>query len=531
MRGRLLFLILCLLWLPWLGETPFFTKGEPREALVAVSMLQSGDYVLPVIAGWEYPFKPPLLAWIIAAFARIFNGGTVNEFISRLPSALAAVAMVMALYGWVKRQRGERFAFLTAFITATSVEVFRAATACRLDMLLTSAMVCGLLCLYNAYESGCMRKTFLWYAAAAGLLTCAVLTKGPVGALLPCLAMGIFRLFRRDSFFRILWQLSLVVLVSFIIPAVWYYEAWLRGGDAFLNIMMEENFGRLLGKMSYESHVKPFWYNFLTIIVGLVPWTILVIYSIPAVLRSSVRDAFRKISVPSVFALICALTVIVFYCFPASKRSVYLLPAYPFMAYGIAALFLRYEHTTSVRLFRWTVIACAVVAPVCAFILSVTGYFTIGGFLAYSFLIICLILGVTAAFSSRLRKMYNTQNVLIFIILTCVSVVVMPSLYRNPLKTDDAKNLFEDIEKNRPRVYTIGTEQLEGQVYWFNYYLSNTLRRIPEINCLSESPAGTVVILPVTDEIDPIRESGLWDIRQLPFNPDTRAPVFFLIHR
>lgn len=38
---------------------PFNTKGEPREAIVALSMLMSGDWVLPVSFGSDIPYKPP----------------------------------------------------------------------------------------------------------------------------------------------------------------------------------------------------------------------------------------------------------------------------------------------------------------------------------------------------------------------------------------------------------------------------------------------------------------------------------------
>ncbi len=34
--------------LPFLGETVFYSKGEPREAIVAFSMLESGNWILPV---------------------------------------------------------------------------------------------------------------------------------------------------------------------------------------------------------------------------------------------------------------------------------------------------------------------------------------------------------------------------------------------------------------------------------------------------------------------------------------------------
>ena len=38
----------------------FSTKGEPREAAVAISMLESGNWVLPQTYADEFAFKPPM---------------------------------------------------------------------------------------------------------------------------------------------------------------------------------------------------------------------------------------------------------------------------------------------------------------------------------------------------------------------------------------------------------------------------------------------------------------------------------------
>lgn len=51
----ILLIILAITFLPWLGMTPFNTKGEPREAIVAVSMLQQGDWIYPKVLGATYP--------------------------------------------------------------------------------------------------------------------------------------------------------------------------------------------------------------------------------------------------------------------------------------------------------------------------------------------------------------------------------------------------------------------------------------------------------------------------------------------
>ena len=54
--------------LPWIGLGDFSTKGEPREAAVAISMLETGNWVLPQSYANEFAFKPPMAHWLMAGF-------------------------------------------------------------------------------------------------------------------------------------------------------------------------------------------------------------------------------------------------------------------------------------------------------------------------------------------------------------------------------------------------------------------------------------------------------------------------------
>lgn len=85
-------LVAAITLLPFLGLTDFTTKGEPREAVVAVSMLNQHNWVLPENNGVDIPYKPPFYQWCIAAFSLPI--GHVNEFTSRLPSAIALIIML-----------------------------------------------------------------------------------------------------------------------------------------------------------------------------------------------------------------------------------------------------------------------------------------------------------------------------------------------------------------------------------------------------------------------------------------------------
>ena len=50
---------LCLIALfLFLGESSFHTRGEPREAVVALSMLERGNWILPVNNGVDIAYKP-----------------------------------------------------------------------------------------------------------------------------------------------------------------------------------------------------------------------------------------------------------------------------------------------------------------------------------------------------------------------------------------------------------------------------------------------------------------------------------------
>lgn len=362
--GAALFALLVLLYLPWASLTLFNTKGEPREAIVAVSMLSGGDWILPVSLGGDIPYKPPFLAWCIALVSLI--GGHVTEFTSRLPSVIAAVALCMVVYSAIRRQTGSvRTAVVAALVLATSVEVWRAATACRVDMLLTLFIVAATFRLY-VYVSGGLRGIPI---GAVVLMTLGVLTKGPVAMLLPCLVAGIYGLLRGYPFVRLAVRLGLAGLLSLIVPAIWYVAAYFRGGDEFMRLAMEENFGRMTGTMSYNSHEKPLWYNFVTILTGMLPYTLFVVLvaagirRLPAVGFGRIRERLQSMDPWKLYMIVMWVAVFVFYCIPKSKRSVYLLPVYPAMAYGVTLLLLEVRRLRTVRVYAAVLSVIAIVVP------------------------------------------------------------------------------------------------------------------------------------------------------------------------
>lgn len=335
-----------LMLLASIGVADFNTKGEPREVVVAHSMLESGNWILPVDSSGDIAYKPPMFHWLVASFCWLF--GSMSEFACRLPSALALVALtVMTFCFYAPRHSRDgsdcRAAIFTALLTLTAFECYRAGTNCRVDMVLTAFMCGAMMSMCKALTS----KPLMFYLLAALCMSGAALTKGPVGILLPLAVYWIYALLRGHNFFAVSLIALLLLVASSLLPALYYYEAWSQGGERFYTLAMEENFGRLMGTMSYESHVNPWWYNITSLLAGWLPWSAFVLFtavwafyrhkkypSEPNV-RETPLGFFAKIKAMDpqrLFSLVAIVVIFVFYTIPQSKRSVYLLPMYPFMA-------------------------------------------------------------------------------------------------------------------------------------------------------------------------------------------------------
>jgi 4-amino-4-deoxy-L-arabinose transferase-like glycosyltransferase len=351
----LILLAICgLALLPFLGIADFNTKGEPREAVVAFSILEQENWILPTNNGGEIPYKPPFLHWCIAAVSLLLNGGIVNEYTSRLPSAIALIAMTATIFLFFSKKSQNKTALGTALLMFTAFEIYRAGMNCRVDMMLTALTVGAIVSLFRWWERG-MRG---FPVIAILLMSAATLTKGPVGIIIPCLTAGIFMLLRGVPFFKAFIWLSLWGVLSLILPLCWYLAAYQQGGKEFLDLVMEENFGRMTGTMAYESHLNPWYYNIVTLLAGFLPWTITAVIALFVIPRHAyseiagrlhdisgrLRRWLRETSPRTLLALTAVIVIFIFYCIPASKRSVYLMPLYPFLAYFLARMLMWMSH-------------------------------------------------------------------------------------------------------------------------------------------------------------------------------------------
>jgi 4-amino-4-deoxy-L-arabinose transferase-like glycosyltransferase len=314
------------LYAPPAALTPFFTKGEPREALVVRNMVEGGDWLLPKRAsanGWTIASKPPFFHWLGAAVSRI--GGTPTEWTVRVPSIVLATASVLLVGTIARGPLGAPAALAAMLVLASTFEWVRAASTARVDATLTALMTIGMLLFYRGLMAGGLTK--LEATCAYVSLACAALTKGPVGFVLPALVLIVALAMQRDLRLLPRFRPILGIVLILVIVGGWYALAAGQGGNSFIQKqILKENVFRFLGATRMKSgHSHPFYYYLPTLLAGLLPWTPFVLAALVAAIRNPTARRDPRV----VFPLTWFVVVFVFYSLADAKRSVYLLALYP----------------------------------------------------------------------------------------------------------------------------------------------------------------------------------------------------------
>ena len=533
--------------IPFLGLTDFNTKGEPREAVVAYTMLEHGNWILPINNGGDIPYKPPFFHWCIAFFSLFI--GHVNEFTSRLPSAVSLVLMTIGGFVFFAKRKDTQTSLIAAILTLTAFEVHRAGINCRVDMVNTAFMVGAMYLLYRWWEKGKHQLPWLAILCMSG----ATLTKGPVGIILPCFVMGVFMLTQRENFWGIVWRMALTALLSLIIPFCWYYAAYLQGGDEFLRLVKEENIDRFMGKMAYESHENPAWYNLLTLVMGWAPYTLLLLFSLfilPWKKFSKARflENAKKATPLQVFTWLAFLLVLFFYCIPKSKRSVYLLPCYPFMAYLIAEyiVWMMKEKMGALKVYAGVIASLAVILVIATLVIrtgsipdtifhgkhaadNIAMLHAIGDSHSFLFNVCQMFLLIGAYHIFKALKKKETSQILKYTLVMIIAIFITLDSTLQPavLNTKADKHLAPVIEKkfDTSKLYSyMSVDMLH--FFSLNFYLGDKIQQFDKV-----LPQDGVLMIPEEDMPDFKEKFGkdytfqkVWEVKRL---VECRHPVGF----
>ena len=323
---------------------PVTDPVESNYALTAKEMVLSGDWISPQIYGTYWYDKPIFLYWLLCLSYSLFG---FTDFAARLPSALFGTLSVI-IAAWYMLRRYDRIwlALLLAAMTVTSLEVWVVSHSIITDQMLFAFTAATMFFAYIGLTEG--KKNFVIAAYAAAALS--VLTKGPVGIVLPGTFLLVFIALRRNTTYAKRLFPPVGIIVFLLIALSWYGTMYARHGMDFISGFLGLN--NVVRATVSEHPEFDVWYYYIVLVpVSLLPWTGPCLYGLWK--RRGWNDEY-------VFMAVWTLGTILFYTCMATKYPTYAFIAnMPLLSLGAQAIHMLYAQSRR-RVWLWLTVPALV---------------------------------------------------------------------------------------------------------------------------------------------------------------------------
>ena len=319
------FCAVCLL--PMMAMRDFTPSNELRYLSIADEAIANGHLFAFYNHGIPYADKPPLYFWIVMLCRLLF--GHHSCLALSMFSLIPAFAIVGIMDRWVMKGKSAMNRMSVAGMTLTCVMFLGTMVVLRMDMLMCLFIVLALWTFYRMYTGeGSRRQDSLTLPLWIFL---ALFTKGPVGLLMPPLAIAVFLAVKRDwkGFRKYLGLKTWGIIAA--LSAVWLTCVWLEGGLEYINnLLFKQTVGRAVNAF---THARPFWFYLVTILWCLAPYTLLLIGSFMASLLPVRKAGAKKTSDLEILFLCTIISTVAMLSSFSSKLPIYLVPVLPFCVY------------------------------------------------------------------------------------------------------------------------------------------------------------------------------------------------------
>jgi 4-amino-4-deoxy-L-arabinose transferase-like glycosyltransferase len=438
------------LWIILLGAFVFYflfanllpvtDSVESNYTLTAKEMVQSSDWISPRIYGKVWYDKPIMIYWLLAAVFKIFG---FTDWAARIVPAFFGASSVAFTYWFVKKIKNERPALLAAGILGTCFQYFMISRLIITDMILFDLNAAALAFFYLGYIA--KGQTKRWYLAMYACLGLAVITKGPVGLILPGMVILSFLTWQKGWAELREMKIGPGLFIFAITGLPWYILMILKHGSLFVDSFFGVH-NYLRATVSEHPRDNVFYYYLPVFVLSSLPWTGVMIGGIWDGLKKEKKGEARSLSG---FLIIWGAVFLIFYSLMATKYLTYTFPIiFPFAILG--AFFIEDRLTCeNYPIRRW-----ALLPPISGLILL----FGAAGLIILSGLSLVIYLGCLGIFSVGIfwcfaRKKVNFPRG--FLVIALVYLLFTAMVLSTFAIAKSGKNFAKELSAYRD--YQIGT--------------------------------------------------------------------------
>lgn len=316
-----------------IGNYALMDVDETRYVSMARDMFHCKDFLTLYLNGEFFFEKPPLYFWGECLSFAIF--GKVTEFTARFPVALYGTLSTLLLYFTGKKIVSRRYGVISALILATTLEFVMLAKFAILDIVVTTCVGFSIMFGFLTQFVQDKNKKYFWWLfyIFSGL---AVMAKGIPGFIVP-FAVMFFVTIANKTFKQVFRPQYILVgfLLFFLIVLPWHLIMFKIHDPLFFQEYIIKHHIERFFNSNEINREQPFYFYFLTILWGLVPW----IFSAIAVgitkIKSIKKFSIAELSNPQKYLLFNAIAFVVtllFFSASSTKLITYILPVYFFTA-------------------------------------------------------------------------------------------------------------------------------------------------------------------------------------------------------
>lgn len=317
-----------------IGNYALMDVDETRYVSMARDMFHSKDFLTLYLNGEYFFEKPPLYFWGECLSFALF--GKVNEFTARFPVALYGTLSTLLVYFTGKKIISRRYGFISALILATTLEFVMLAKFAILDIVVTTCIGFSVMFGFLTQFVSDKNKKYMWWLfyIFSGL---AVMAKGIPGFIVPFAVMFFVTIYNRT--FKQIFKPQYILpgfALFFLIVLPWHIVMLKMHDPLFFNeYIMKHHINRFFSSSEIDRE-QPFYFYFVTVLWGLIPW---VFSGIAAGITK--LKTFKNIAVSELnnyqkfmmFNIIALIVTMLFFSSSSTKLITYILPVYFFTAF------------------------------------------------------------------------------------------------------------------------------------------------------------------------------------------------------